>query len=132
MTPVASRHSTPREALYSRINRHSHMHLGERSRLVGHPCVRRRWRLVALATIAGLSACARNGDVEGDNVAIGLAIEKQLPEMLSVRQGTELAISRLNDERPRNSRPFVLRLPPTSTTSAVSVYTPLRMASTGI
>jgi branched-chain amino acid transport system substrate-binding protein len=102
------------------------MHLGERSRCVGHSCVGRRWRLVALATIAGLSACARKGDVKGESVAIGLAIEKELPEMLSVRQGTELAIARLNDERPRDSRPFVLRLPPTSMTSAVQIALALR------
>jgi branched-chain amino acid transport system substrate-binding protein len=73
-----------------------------------------------------MSACQRRGDVEGENVAIGLAIQKQLPEMLSVRQGAELAIARLNDERPRNSHPFVLRLPPLSTTSAVQIAIALR------
>ena len=102
------------------------MHLGVCSRLVGHARARRTWRLVAFATIAVMSACQRRGDVEGENVAIGLAIQKQLPEMLSVRQGAELAIARLNDERPRNSHPFVLRLPPLSTTSAVQIAIALR------
>ena len=102
------------------------MHLGVRPRLVGHARARRTWRLVALATISVTSACERRGDVEGENVAIGLAIQKQLPEMLSVSQGAELAIARLNDERPRNSHAFVLRLPPLSTTSAVQIAIALR------
>jgi branched-chain amino acid transport system substrate-binding protein len=102
------------------------MHLGVCSRLAGHARARRTWRLVALATIAAMSACQRRVDAEGENVAIGLAIQKQLPEMLSVRQGAELAIARLNDERPRNSHPFVLRLPPLSTTSAVQIAIALR------
>jgi len=102
------------------------MHLGVCSRLASHARARRTWRLVALATIAAMSGCQRRGDTEGENVAIGLAIQKQVPEMLSVRQGAELAIARLNDERPRNSHPFVLRLPPLSTTSAVQIAIALR------
>ena len=102
------------------------MHLGVCSRLACHARARRTWRLVALATIAAMSGCQRRGDTEGENVAIGLAIQKQVPEMLSVRQGAELAIARLNDERPRNSHPFVLRLPPLSTTSAVQIAIALR------
>lgn len=102
------------------------MHLGARSRLVSHRRARRRWPLVALATIATLSACARKEDVEGESVVIGLAIQKEQPEMLSVRQGAELAIARLNDERPRKSHAFVLRLPPLSTTSAVQIALALR------
>ena len=72
------------------------------------------------------ASCAHDGDVAGENVAIGLAIQLQLPEMVSVRQGAELAISQLNDERPRGSRRFVLRLPPPSTTSAVQIALALR------
>ena len=102
------------------------MYLGARPRLVSRRSVRRRWLPAVLATIVALSACTRTEDVEDASVAIGLAIQKQLPEMLSVRQGAELAVARLNDERPRNSHPFVLRLPPLSTTSAVQIAIALR------
>lgn len=102
------------------------MHLGTRSCLAREAGRSLPLRRAALATLVALSACARTGDVDGEYVAIGLAIQSQLPEMLSVRQGAEFAIARLNEERPRDSRRFVLRLPPSGTTSAVQVALALR------
>jgi branched-chain amino acid transport system substrate-binding protein len=105
------------------------MHLGDRqpsARRTGGRLRARGVAFVALTGLAALAGCRGTGDVEGETVAIGLAIQVQLPEMISVRQGAELAVARLNDERPRGSRRFVLRVPPPSNTSAVQIALALR------
>jgi branched-chain amino acid transport system substrate-binding protein len=105
------------------------MHLGDRqppARRTGGRLRARGVAFVALTGLAALGGCRGTGDVEGETVAIGLAIQVQLPEMISVRQGAELAVARLNDERPRGSRRFVLRVPPPSNTSAVQIALALR------
>lgn len=102
------------------------MHLGDRPSRVRQSATRRRLCRVTLAGLVVAASCAESGDATGESIAIGLAIQTQLPEMVSVRQGAELAIARLNEERPRASRRFVLRLPPPNTTTAVQIALALR------
>ena len=68
--------------------------------------------------------CGKIGSV--DRVAIGLAAQVQSPTNLSTKQGAELAISRLNEQRPRGAPPFVLRTVAANIALAVPMATALR------
>ncbi|HET9002948.1 MAG TPA: hypothetical protein VFN39_03000, partial [Gemmatimonadaceae bacterium] len=73
-----------------------------------HPA---RWVIPALAAALLLPGCRARGAVH--RVAIGLAVQAQSVANLSTKQGAELAIARLNEQRPRGAPAFVLRtLPP--------------------
>ena len=93
--------------------------------LVRHPAA-----LAALALVL-LASCRRGPGVD-EQVAIGLASPMQpagtvqRPALLSVRQGSELAISHLNDARPRGTPAFVLRTVSPELTSPVEIATTLR------
>ena len=77
-----------------------------------------------LAVIAAVVACNVRGGVE--RVAIGLAAQTQLPANISTRRGAELAITRLNEQRPRGAPAFVLRTVSASIDLAVPMATALR------
>lgn len=93
--------------------------------LVRHPAA-----LAALA-LALLASCSQGAGTE-EQVAIGLASPMQpagtvqRPALLAVRQGSELAISHLNEARPRDVPPFVLRTVSPELTSPVEIATTLR------
>lgn len=74
--------------------------------------------------LAGTGGCGRRSG--GDEVAIGLAAMVGRPTMKPVRQGVQLAIRRLNQERPAGMPPFVIRTVSTDLTSAVQIATTLR------
>src|SRR6476659_994298 len=76
--------------------------------------------LVALA----LAGCTARGTV--DRVASGLGAQAPSPANLSTRQGAELAIARLNEQRPRGAPAFVLRTLPPNVALAVPRATALR------
>jgi branched-chain amino acid transport system substrate-binding protein len=76
----------------------------------------------AAATI--LAGCGRESTV--DRVAIGLAAAVQSPTNLSTKQGAELAVMRLNEQRPRGAPAFVLRTVPANINLAVPMATALR------
>ncbi len=79
------------------------------------------------ALLAGamlVAGCAGQGSTE--RVAIGLAAQAQSPANLSTKQGAELAISRLNEQRPRGAPPFVLRTVSPNIDLAVPMATALR------
>ncbi len=78
----------------------------------------------AAITLASLGACRGAGSVE--QVAIGLAAQVQSPTNISTRQGAELAIARLNEQRPRGAPAFVLRTVSASIYLAVPMATALR------
>ncbi|HEX2778005.1 MAG TPA: ABC transporter substrate-binding protein [Gemmatimonadaceae bacterium] len=81
--------------------------------------------LVAAGVVALLAAgCSRRGST--DQVAIGLAAQAQSPTNLSTKQGAELAIARLNEQRPRGAPRFILRTVPSSLELAVPIATALR------
>ena len=82
-------------------------------------------RIVLLGTaLLAVGACGRGGSV--DQVAIGLGAQAQSPTNLSTKQGAELAIVRLNEQRPRGAPPFVLRTAPTGLATAIPIATALR------
>jgi branched-chain amino acid transport system substrate-binding protein len=93
-----------------------------------HPIViaasnaRLRGALIGCALIA--AACSTHGSAE--RVAIGLAAQAHAPANLSTRQGAELAIVRLNEQRPRGAPPFVLRTVAANIDLAVPMATALR------
>ena len=80
--------------------------------------------LAAAGSLTAATACGRRSD--GDAVAIGLAAMVARPTMQPVRQGAQLAIRHLNQERPPGTPPFVLRTVSTDLTSAVQIATTLR------
>ena len=85
------------------------------SRALGAPTI-----IAALA----LAGCTARGTV--DHVAIGLAAQAQSPANLSTKQGADLAIARLNEQRPRGAPAFVLRTVPPNVDLAVPIATLLR------
>jgi len=94
----------------------------------GHPLAALASR-ASLATLPALAAtlvggCNARGGV--DRVAIGLGAQAQSPANLSTRQGAELAIARLNEQRPRGAPAFVLRTLPPNVDLAVPMATALR------
>jgi branched-chain amino acid transport system substrate-binding protein len=84
----------------------------------------RRLATGALAVLVALSGCSRAESL--DRVAIGLAAQAQSPANLSTRQGAELAVARLNEQRPRGASPFVLRTVAANVDLAVPMATALR------
>ena len=95
----------------------------------GHPVVvanapplPRTGALVLAALV--LAGCGGGGNVE--RIAIGLAAQAQSPTNTSTRQGAELAIARLNEQRPRGLPAFVLRTVPATIDLAVPMATLLR------
>jgi branched-chain amino acid transport system substrate-binding protein len=80
--------------------------------------------LSALAAILVAGAC--NARTNVDRVAIGLAVQVQSAANLSTKQGAELAVSRLNEQRPRGAPAFVLRTLPPNVDLAVPIATALR------
>lgn len=94
----------------------------------GHPLAvaRHAARRVApaLAATLLLAGCRARGAV--DRVAIGLAVQAQSAANVSTRQGAELAIARLNAQRPRGAPAFVLRTVPPNVDLAVPIATTLR------
>jgi len=78
----------------------------------------------ALAAMLVLGGCDTGRTV--DRVAIGLAAQAQSPANLSTKQGAELAILRLNQQRPRGAPAFVLRTVPPNVELAVPIATALR------
>ena len=94
-----------------------------------HPLLHRARRTLgisaALAVAAAFAAsCRSEGSV--DRVAIGLAAAVQSPTNLSTKQGAELAVMRLNEQRPRGAPAFVLRTVPANINLAVPMATALR------
>ena len=83
-----------------------------------------RWVAPALAVALVLAGCRARGAV--DRVAIGLAVQVQSPANLSTKQGADLAIARLNEQRPRGAPAFVLRTLPPNVDLAVPIATALR------
>jgi branched-chain amino acid transport system substrate-binding protein len=83
-------------------------------------------RRVALlgALLLGAAACGQRAAV--DEVAIGLGAQAQSPTNLSTKQGAELAVMRLNEQRPRGAPPFVLRTAPGGLATAIPIATALR------
>jgi branched-chain amino acid transport system substrate-binding protein len=80
--------------------------------------------LGALAVAMIASGCS--GQRATERVAIGLAAQAAAPANLSTRQGAELAIARLNEQRPRGAPPFVLRTVAANIDLAVPMATALR------
>ena len=78
----------------------------------------------ALLAALAIAGCTARGTV--DRVAIGLAAQAQSPTNLSTKQGAELAVIRLNAQRPRGAPPFVLRTVPPNVDLAVPIATALR------
>ena len=89
--------------------------------VITHPV---RWVIPALAAAVLLPGCRARGAV--DRVAIGLAVQAQSVANLSTKQGAELAIARLNAQRPRGAPAFVLRTVPPNVDLAVPIATMLR------
>jgi branched-chain amino acid transport system substrate-binding protein len=89
---------------------------------VGRPLVSRS--ALALAAALLLAACTIRD--RSDHVAIGLGAQAQSPTNVSTRQGAELAVLRLNQQRPRGAPAFVLRLVPPNVDLAVPIATALR------
>ena len=89
---------------------------------VGRDAARRLVPALAVALL--LAGCRTRGAV--DRVAIGLAVQVQSPANLSTKQGAELAIARLNAQRPRGAPAFVLRTLPPNVDLAVPIATALR------
>jgi branched-chain amino acid transport system substrate-binding protein len=89
--------------------------------VVRHPV---RWLSPALAATLVFAGCQTRGSV--DRVAIGLAVQVQSAANLSTKQGAELAVSRLNEQRPRGAPAFVLRTLPPNVDLAVPIATALR------
>ena len=87
--------------------------------------VRHGFRTLAAGTLALANGCISTA-ADSDEIAIGLAAQVGRPTMLPVRQGVQLAIARLNHERPAGAPRFVLRTVPTDLTSAVQIATTLR------
>ncbi len=87
---------------------------------------RHAFRTLAAGTLALAAGCVASGSDSGDEIAIGLAAQVGRPTMLPVRQGVQLAVARLNQERPAGVRRFVLRTVPTDLTSAVQIAITLR------
>lgn len=79
---------------------------------------------LALGALA-LAGCS-TADEKGGEIAIGLAAQIGRPTMLPVRQGVQLAVARLNQERPAGAPRFVVRTVPPDLTSAVQIATTLR------
>jgi branched-chain amino acid transport system substrate-binding protein len=91
----------------------------------GHQVVIARLeRTLATGALVVLAACSKTASLE--RVAIGLAAQAQAPANLSTRQGAELAVARLNEQRPRGAPPFVLRLVAANVDLAVPMATALR------
>lgn len=80
----------------------------------------------ALALAAALLLLACNVRGRADHVAIGLGAQAQSPTNLSTKQGAELAVLRLNEQRPRGAPAFVLRVVPPNVDLAVPIATALR------
>ncbi|MFL5562211.1 MAG: ABC transporter substrate-binding protein [Gemmatimonadaceae bacterium] len=78
----------------------------------------------SMAIAFALVAC--NGAASVDRVAIGLAAAVQSPTNLSTKQGAELAVMRLNEQRPRGAPAFVLRTVAANIDLAVPIATALR------
>jgi hypothetical protein len=78
--------------------------------------------VAALAAMAALSsACApRNGGLRGagDTVYVGVAAART---SLAYFRGVQLALDRLNADRPNGAAPLAIRLPPDSQPSQVAV-----------
>ena len=90
-----------------------------------HRHLRARAGVVLLGSAALVATgCGRRASTE--QVAIGLAAQAQSPTNLSTKQGAELAIARLNEQRPRGAPPFVLRTVPASLSAAIPIATVLR------
>jgi branched-chain amino acid transport system substrate-binding protein len=83
-------------------------------------------QLIAALALAGAVGAASAGCSQGgartlagsDTLYIGVAATRTSP---SYFRGVELALERLNAERPRASRPFGMRMPPTTQTTQVAV-----------
>ena len=88
------------------------------------PLARTAGGALIAALLAAVGGCGRRSG--GDEVAIGLAAMVGRPTMQPVRQGVQLAIKRLNAERPAGTPPFVLRTVSTDLTSAVQIASTLR------
>ena len=70
----------------------------------------------AITASCGRSLASTN--VGSDTLYIGVAAARSSPTYF---HGAELAIERLNAERPRGTRPFGMRMPPTVQTSQVAI-----------
>ena len=76
---------------------------------------------IVIVSGAVTASCARQSartDVGTDTLYIGVAAARTSPTYF---HGVELAIERLNAERPRGTRPFGMRMPPNAQTSQVAV-----------
>lgn len=73
---------------------------------------------IAGAATASCSRASASTTASTDTLYIGVAATRTSP---SYFRGVELALERLNAERPRGSRPFGLRLPPQVQTTQVAV-----------
>jgi len=74
--------------------------------------------LVSGALTASCSRANARTHVGSDTLYIGVAAARSSPTYF---HGVELAIERLNAERPRGTRPFGMRMPPTVQTSQVAI-----------
>ena len=83
-----------------------------------------RFRTLAFVGLLALAGCRREGTVS--QVAIGFAAQPQSSSNLSARQGVELAVARLNEERPKGAPRFVLRVVPQTTDLATQIAATLR------
>jgi branched-chain amino acid transport system substrate-binding protein len=84
----------------------------------------RTLRLLAVAAAGVLAGCGSHGSSE--QVAIGFAAQPQSSSNLSARQGVELAVARLNEQRPQGAPPFVIRTVPQSLELATQIAATLR------
>jgi len=76
---------------------------------------------IGAAVGAATTSCSRADagmTIGNDTLYIGVAASRSSPTYF---HGVQLALERLNAERPRGSRPFGMRLPPTVQTSQVAI-----------